>query len=82
MTQKPRPPFVGSPDPTLKNSPILEESSEEFEVLEQEVDELPVCYFNGVTYEDGEFVCSGSGELLKCSKGVWIQEGGCDPDNP
>jgi hypothetical protein len=73
---------VGSPDPELKTSPILEEGDEEFDVLPQEVDDLPHCYFNNVTYDDGTYVCSGSGALLHCEKGMWVREGGCDPDNP
>ncbi|MGD8784096.1 MAG: hypothetical protein PVG75_06645 [Thioalkalispiraceae bacterium] len=73
---------VGAPDPELKTSPILDESDEEFDVLAQEVDDLPTCYFNNVAYADGTFVCSGSRELLRCEKGIWRIEGGCDPDNP
>lgn len=74
--------MVGSPDPTLKTSPIQEDLDEEFDVLAQEVDELPSCYFNNVAYADGEYVCSGSSALLHCEKGIWIRSGGCDPDNP
>ncbi|OGT22317.1 MAG: hypothetical protein A2V90_00905 [Gammaproteobacteria bacterium RBG_16_57_12] len=73
---------VGSPDPEAKTSPILEETDEDFEVLEQEVEEQGICYFNNVVYEDGSYVCSGSGELLHCEQGVWVRSGGCDPDNP
>ena len=73
---------VGSPDPELKTSPILEESDENFDVLAQEVEELPVCYFNNTAYDDGTFVCSSSRVLLRCEKGLWVRKGGCDPDNP
>jgi hypothetical protein len=73
---------VGAPDPELKTSPILDEEDEEFDVLAQEQEELPVCYFNNVAYDNGTFVCSGSGVLLKCQRGLWLREGGCDPDNP
>ena len=73
---------VGAPDPELKTSPILEEGDEEFDVLSQEVDDLPQCYFNNVAYDDGTYVCSGSGVLLHCEKGLWVRESGCDPDNP
>lgn len=82
MTVSHKPAMVGAPDPTLKNSPIQEELNEEFEVLAQEVGELPACYFNDVAYTDGTYVCSGSSSLLRCEKGIWIREGGCDPDNP
>jgi len=73
---------VGAPDPELKTSPILDEEDEEFDVLAQEQEDQPVCYFNNVAYANGSFVCSGSGTLLKCQRGIWLLEGGCDPDNP
>ena len=73
---------LGSPDPEAKTSPILEESDEQFEELAQKVEEGAVCYFNNVAYESGSYGCSGSGELLRCEKGVWVRAGGCDPDNP
>lgn len=73
---------VGAPDPELKTSPILDEEDEEFDVLAQEQEAQPVCYFNNEAYANGSFVCSGSGVLLKCQQGLWLREGGCDPDNP
>jgi len=82
MTHNRKPPLVGAPDPELKNSPIIEETDEEFDSLAQETEELDVCYFNNVSYDNGEYVCSGSGELLRCEGGLWIREGSCDPDNP
>lgn len=82
MVQHTKPPYVGAPDPELRNSPIMEETDEEFEVLAQEAIEQSFCYFNGVAYPDGQFVCSGSGEMLRCQRGVWVSEGSCDPDNP
>ena len=72
---------VGSPDPELKTSPIMEETDEDFEVTAQEVENLPGCYFNNVSYPSGQYVCSGSGELLHCQNGLWIREGTCDPEN-
>lgn len=72
---------VGSPDPELKTSPIVEDLDENFEVTAQEVEDLPVCYFNNVSYPNGKYVCSGSGELLHCRKGLWVREGTCDPEN-
>ena len=65
MTDRSMPTYVGAPDPELRNSPIMEETDEDFEVLAQETDELPICHFNGVAFRDGDFVCSGSGELIK-----------------
>ncbi len=73
---------VGSPDPELKTSPILEGTDYSAEDLAQEAAELPVCYFNNIGYKHGTYVCSGSGELLRCDKGIWVQVGSCDPDNP
>ncbi len=73
---------VGAPDPELKTSPILEELDEDYAEIAKQAEELPVCYFNGVKYAAGKYVCSGSGELLRCEKGIWLREGGCDPDNP
>lgn len=74
--------FVGAPDPEAKTSPILEETDEEMEVLAQEFEEQPRCFFNNVAYAGGSYVCSGSGELLRCEQGIWVREGGCDRDNP
>lgn len=73
---------VGDVDPELNTSPILEETDEDFEILAQEVEDLPVCYFNNVSFSTGKYVCSGSGELLQCNKGLWVRAGSCDPDNP
>lgn len=72
---------VGAPDPELRTSPIVEETDEDFEVAAQEVGEDALCYFNDQSYAHGAFVCSGS-VLLRCERGAWVREGGCDPDNP
>ena len=82
MATQHQPIVIGAPDPELKTSPILDERGEEFDVLVQEVEGIPDCYFNDVAYADQTFVCSGSGALMRCDKGVWVQKGGCDPDNP
>lgn len=34
---------------------------------------LPVCYFNHVYYRSGDYVCNGSGELLRCKDGIWLR---------
>lgn len=73
---------VGAPSADARTSPILEESDEDFAMLAQGVEEQGICYFNGIAYGNGSFVCSGSGEQLRCEKGVWIREGGCDRGNP
>ena len=72
---------VGAPDPELTTSPIMEELDEDFDVTAQEVEDLPVCYFNNTRYPNGHYVCSGSGELLHCNSGLWVREGTCDPEN-
>lgn len=81
MANDPRPPAVGAPDPELANSPIAEETDEDFEVLRQEVPGEPVCLFNGVAYPHGSLVCSGNA-LLRCDYGIWVRQGSCDTDNP
>lgn len=81
MSEKIHAPQVGSPDPERRNSPIFEETDEEFEVAGQELSDAPACYFNGAAFSDGDFVCSGS-ELLRCRRGGWMREGSCDPDHP
>lgn len=73
---------VGAPDPELKTSPILDEYGEESDALIQDVEGIPDCYFNNDIYDDRTYICSGSGERMQCQKGVWVQKGGCDPDNP
>ncbi len=73
---------LGAPDPEAKTSPIMEETDEQFEELAQEIEEQEGCYFNNVVYDNGSFACSGSGELLRCEKGIWVREGGCDPEKP
>ena len=82
MTTQHHPVMVGAPDPELKTSPILEERDEDYDVLAQEMEELPQCYFNNTAYANGTYACSGSGALLHCDKGIWVRIGGCDPDNP
>jgi len=72
---------VGAPDPELRNSPIVEETDEDYEIAARTLPDEHLCYFNGDSYQHDQFVCSGS-ELLRCSRGVWLQEGSCDPDNP
>ncbi len=82
MVSKQQPARVGAPDPELRTSPIVEPNDEQVEGISPELDEHTVCYFNNVSYRRGDYVCSGSGELLRCERGVWLQMGGCDPDNP
>jgi hypothetical protein len=81
MTDRIRAVQVGAPDPELHNSPIVEETDEDYEIAARTLPDQPLCYFNGHGYRHDQFVCSGS-ELLRCVCGVWVLEGSCDPDNP
>ena len=81
MTERIHLPQVGAQDPEMNTSPIAEESDEEYEVIKQEVPGEPVCYFNNISYKNGQRVCSGSARL-RCDYGVWSPDGSCDPDNP
>jgi hypothetical protein len=74
-------PQVGAPDLELRNSPIVEEINEDAENITLDTSERSLCYFNGKAYADGQFVCSGS-QLLRCDRGLWFDEGSCDPNNP
>jgi hypothetical protein len=74
-------PQVGAPDPELRNSPIAEDTDEQTVDLRQQEPGEPVCYFNGETYANATYVCSGH-ELLRCDYGIWVRSGTCDVDNP
>jgi hypothetical protein len=62
---------VGAPDPELKSSPVVDSEIEEGEFSGIELD-VQVCYFNGVRYASGDYVCSGE-DLLRCENGVWVR---------
>ena len=81
MTAHTSVPDVGSPDPELNTSPVADEMSDDYEVLKQELPGEPVCYFNDRSFANATYVRSGA-ELLKCSYGIWLRQGGSDPDNP
>jgi hypothetical protein len=69
--------LVGSPDPELKTSPILDEYSDIS--LDQEL-ETGACYFNNAVYPVGQYLLSGS-ELLHCEqRGVWVRKGEMRPE--
>jgi len=82
MTDRIRAPYVGVPLPDLKTSPIVADTGDAPDLPEgAALSEAPVCWFNGVAYENGRFVCTGA-DLLRCTNGVWVREGSCDPDHP
>lgn len=66
MTERINVSDVGARGPEQKNSPIFDRESDEFEWLDLEL-ETGVCYFNGVSYPIGEYICS-SNELLRCEE--------------
>jgi len=73
---------VGAPDPELRNSLIIDESaSDAQDGVEVDGEQFAACYFNNMTYENGDLVCSGD-ELLRCVQGKWWRIGSCDTDNP
>ncbi len=49
---------LGAPNPEAKTSPIMEETDERFDELEQELEEQAVCYFNNSAYDNGSFACA------------------------
>jgi hypothetical protein len=72
---------VGAIDPTLKTSPVLEETDEDSYYLGQQAPEDAVCYFNDKVYASGDVVRSGS-VILECRRGLWVEIGPSDPRNP
>jgi hypothetical protein len=72
---------VGGQDPTERNSPIAAEADEETAFLRQDVPGDAVCWFNDVAYGHGVFVKSGA-VVLRCDRGIWVESGPADADNP
>jgi hypothetical protein len=64
---------VGTPDPERRNSPILADPEQSFELLREQVgDEAAGCYFNDVLYGEGATVLSGN-TPLRCDRGIWVE---------
>jgi hypothetical protein len=69
------PPQVGAADPERRNSPLLGDPKEPFELVREQIgDEVPGCYFNDVLYPDGNHVLSGE-TYLRCERGIWVEAG-------
>lgn len=66
---------VGAPDLELENSPVIDSEIEEGEFWGADGD-AQVCYFNGIRYPVGDYICSGD-ELLRCENGVWVRSASC-----
>ncbi|MDE2296121.1 MAG: hypothetical protein KGL36_11800 [Gammaproteobacteria bacterium] len=63
---------VDAIDPERKNSPVLDDPEQSFELLREQVgDDAEGCYFNDVRYPDGTIVASGSTHL-RCERGIWV----------
>ena len=67
-------PQVGVADPERRNSPVLSDPEQSFELLREQLgDESAVgCYFNDAFYTDGSHVRSGS-TYLRCERGMWVE---------
>ena len=66
---------VGPMDPNKKNSPIKEGPPPE--AAPGQAETKAICWFNGVQYGPGAFVCSG-GRLICCGNdGYWHPSGFC-----
>lgn len=63
---------LGAPDPEQKNSPIILDIEDEREVMDTEIPEERVCYFNGEQYPHGSFIKSGT-LVLECDRGAWVE---------
>jgi hypothetical protein len=72
MTILKHPIDLGSPNPELKNSPIINNINDEQEMIEPEIPEERICYFNGESYAHGTYIKSGT-IILQCDRGAWIE---------
>ncbi|NQV68813.1 MAG: DUF1496 domain-containing protein [Pseudohongiella sp.] len=63
---------VGEPIPELNNSPLILDIKDERELIESEIPEERICYFNGESYTHGSTIKS-NGIILQCDRGVWVQ---------
>ena len=64
---------VDAIDPERKNSPVLGDPEQSFELLREQVgDDAEGCFFNDVRYPDGTVVASGSTHL-RCERGIWVE---------
>ena len=72
---------VGTANPLLKTSPIITENDKNVDAITQDKMEIPVCYFNSLSYPYNGYVRSGNGELLRCRYGMWLRITDDDTDN-
>ena len=63
---------LGAPDPELRNSPIIPNIGDEREIIDTEIPEERICYFNGGSYTHGDYIKSGTAILL-CDRGAWVE---------
>ncbi|MGI9288159.1 MAG: DUF1496 domain-containing protein [Pseudomonadales bacterium] len=77
MSSSKHPIDVGAPLPELQNSPVISDIDDEREMIDPEIPEERMCYFNGKSYAHGTYVKSGTLVLL-CDRGAWVEAE--DPD--
>lgn len=63
---------LGSPIPELKNSPVISNIEDERAMIEAQIPEERMCYFNDEIYEHGTFIKSNA-ITLECDRGVWVE---------
>lgn len=61
---------LGTPDPNLRTSPILQPVELEPPPTVDDNTTLPVCFFNGEEFDHGSYIRSGD-TVLRCEGGVW-----------
>tara|TARA_R110000824_G_scaffold288508_6_gene476963 strand:- start:75717 stop:75935 length:219 start_codon:yes stop_codon:yes gene_type:complete len=63
---------LGAPIAELKNSPIILDINDERDLIESEIPEERICYFNGKSYPHGTYIKS-SNIILECDRGAWVE---------
>lgn len=72
MSIKKHPVDLGAPDPELRNSPIILDIDDEREIIDTEIPEERICYFNGESYPHGDYIKSAT-VILQCDRGAWVE---------
>ena len=63
---------VGAPVPDMKTSPIFLDMEDERQIIEAEIPEERVCYFNDKSYPHDTYIKS-TGTILRCDRGAWVE---------
>lgn len=72
MTKRNHPIDVGAPLPDLQTSAIISDIDDEREMIDAEIPEERLCYFNGVVYPHGTYIKSGT-LIMQCDRGAWVE---------